>query len=313
MVVDADGHAWYSDFGSQFVGELDPKTGKVTDYPLPEFRKEQPKGTLDLELAPDGNLWVAMMYQAGLVQIDRKTKEITAYPYPKEWLSYNTQTSMVSPQYSNVDGKVWSNNQETRENYRLDVTTGKYENLGISKDPRGKQVSGYGMPTDHDNNVFMLEFGGTSIGRRNAKTGEVTIWLDADRRLAAAPRPLRRAEPAVVRRIRHRTASACSIRRPTRSPNGRCRPSGTLPMTWSRPRTAKVWTGSMHTDLVTRLDPKTGNMVEYLLPRSTNIRRVVRRGNRPAAGALGRQQPRRLDRAGRAAGLTSCRSSSASR
>src|SRR6516162_5618898 len=29
VIVDADGHAWYSDFGNQFVGELDPKTGKV--------------------------------------------------------------------------------------------------------------------------------------------------------------------------------------------------------------------------------------------------------------------------------------------
>src|SRR5580700_6456981 len=29
VIVDADGHAWYSDFGSQFVGELDPKTGTV--------------------------------------------------------------------------------------------------------------------------------------------------------------------------------------------------------------------------------------------------------------------------------------------
>ena len=40
------------------VGELDPKTGKVTDYALPALRKDQPKGTLDLELDPNGNLWV---------------------------------------------------------------------------------------------------------------------------------------------------------------------------------------------------------------------------------------------------------------
>ena len=32
VIVDTDGHAWYSDFGNQFVGELDPTTGKVTDY-----------------------------------------------------------------------------------------------------------------------------------------------------------------------------------------------------------------------------------------------------------------------------------------
>ena len=37
---------------------------------------------------------------------------------------------------------------------------------------------------------------------------------------------------------------------------------------------AQVWTGSMLNDRVVRLDPKTDEIVEYLLPRSTNIRRV---------------------------------------
>ena len=38
VVVDPDGHAWYSDFGNQMVGELDPKTGKVTDHALSLLR-----------------------------------------------------------------------------------------------------------------------------------------------------------------------------------------------------------------------------------------------------------------------------------
>src|SRR5262245_23679358 len=176
VIVDADGKAWYSDFGSQFVGELDPKTGKVAEYAIPVLRPEQPKGSLDIEFDSSGNVWLALMYQAGVAKIDRKTKQVSMYPYPKEWLNFSTQTSMVSPTYSHVDGKVWANNQETRENYRLDVATGKYENLGISKDPRGKNISGYGMPTDKNNNVFMLEFGGAAIGKRDAKTGEITIW-----------------------------------------------------------------------------------------------------------------------------------------
>jgi virginiamycin B lyase len=45
-----------------------------------------------------------------------------------------------------------------------------------SKDPRGKQISAYGMPTDYQNNVYQLEFGGTSIGVRDAKTGMATIY-----------------------------------------------------------------------------------------------------------------------------------------
>ncbi|HEX4192607.1 MAG TPA: two-component regulator propeller domain-containing protein, partial [Stellaceae bacterium] len=36
----------------------------------------------------------------------------------------------------------------------------------------------------------------------------------------------------------------------------------------------EIWTGSMLTDRIDRLNPKTGEWVQYLLPRSTNIRRM---------------------------------------
>ena len=39
VVVTADGKAWYSDFGSQFVGELNPQTGQVTEYEVPVIRQ----------------------------------------------------------------------------------------------------------------------------------------------------------------------------------------------------------------------------------------------------------------------------------
>ena len=49
---------------------------------------------------------------------------------------------------------------------------------------------------------------------------------------------------------------------------------------WSSPydvmidKNDEAWTGSMITDQVTRVDTKTGQSVDYLLPRTTNIRRV---------------------------------------
>src|SRR5690242_16512456 len=73
VVVDKDGQVWYSDFGAQFVGVMDPKTGKTKDIAIPVVRPEQPKGGLDLEFDPDGNIWLAMMYQAAISKIDRKT------------------------------------------------------------------------------------------------------------------------------------------------------------------------------------------------------------------------------------------------
>jgi streptogramin lyase len=48
-------------------------------------------------------------------------------------------------------------------------------------------------------------------------------------------------------------------------------------------KNGEIWTGSMLDDRVARLDPKTDNITEYQLPRTTNIRRVFvdDRGERP--------------------------------
>src|SRR5437879_3760902 len=35
VMLDRKGNVWYSDFGQMFLGEMDPKTGKVTQYPIP--------------------------------------------------------------------------------------------------------------------------------------------------------------------------------------------------------------------------------------------------------------------------------------
>ena len=273
VVVDADGKAWYSDFGAMFVGELDPKTGKVTDHALPVLREEQPKGTLDLELDPSGNIWISLMYQAGVARIDPKSKDLKVYPYSKEWIPVTAQTSMVSPNFSNVDGKVWANNQETREHFRLDIATGQWENLGRAIDPRGKFISAYGMPVDRDNNLFLMEFSGTNIGRRDAKTGLVTIWLTP----TPGSRP-RRGHVDEQNRMWFSEYGASAIA--MFDPKTDKIKEWVTPTKWDNPydvvpaKNGEVWTGSMHTDLVTRLDPKTDTMVQYLLPRNTNIRRV---------------------------------------
>ena len=82
-----------------------------------------------------------------------------------------------------------------------------------------------------------------------------------------------------------------------------------LPTPWTGPyyptvdRNGDIWTGGMTTDRVTRLDPKTGEAVEYFLPKDTNIRRVFVDNTTTPVDVLDRQQPRRLDRQGRTAGL----------
>jgi len=284
VAVDADGRAWYSDFGNQFVGVLDPKTGAVKDIPIPVLKPEQPKGGLDLEFDPQGNVWLSMMYQAGVSRIDRKTHDVKAYPFPKEWQTASTQASMVSPQHSDVDGKVWSNNQEDHYGYRLDVATGQWENFGQAKDPAGRQIRAYGMPTDLQNNVYQLGFSSTHIGLRKANEGGlVRIWATP----TAGSKP-RRGRVDEQNRLWFAEYGANAIG--MFDPKTETIKEWKLPTPWSAPydvvftKRGEVWTGSMLNDQVARLDTKTGEVVEYLLPRSTNIRRVFvdDSGPRPA-------------------------------
>src|SRR6516165_1878360 len=37
VIVDAQGMVWYSDFGELFISKFDPKTLKLTEYPVKEF------------------------------------------------------------------------------------------------------------------------------------------------------------------------------------------------------------------------------------------------------------------------------------
>ena len=74
VIVDADGMAWYSSFGEPNMGQLDPRTGRVTEYPLPELKPGFPTGSLGLRSDRDGNLWLGMMYQGGSRGLTSKTE-----------------------------------------------------------------------------------------------------------------------------------------------------------------------------------------------------------------------------------------------
>jgi streptogramin lyase len=274
VIVDPDGHAWYSDFGHQFVGELDPKTGKVTDYALPLLRDDQPRGALDMEFDPDGNIWVGLSYQAGAVKLDRKTKEVKSYPLPAEWANITTQTNMVTPTHMYVDNKVWMTDTETHNLYRLDLKTGEWENKGEATSADGKKISGYGLPTDQFNNVYMFSFGDTRIGTTDAKTNATQIWATPTPR--SRPRRGRLDDQGRVWFAEY-AGNAIGMFDPTTQKIQEYK----VPTPWSAPYDvvptkggAEVWTGSMMSDQVARLDTKSGQVTEYLLPHTTNIRRV---------------------------------------
>ena len=180
VVVDSDGIIWFSHFGEQFLGKMDPKTGQVWEYPIPLIKAGFPIGTLDLKTDKAGNLWVGMMYQGGVARFDKKTETFKVWPIPKEWQTDAAQSGHLDPSATHIDGKVWVKNSDRSQILRLDPETGQWENLGSFSDPaNGKRLGVYGIPADRDNNLYLLDFSSSNVGRIDAKTGQFTIYSGA--------------------------------------------------------------------------------------------------------------------------------------
>src|ERR1700692_3377637 len=56
-LLDPAGNVWFTDFQHQFISKLDPKTGKVTRYPVPVSKPEFPTGGIMITMDKDGNIW----------------------------------------------------------------------------------------------------------------------------------------------------------------------------------------------------------------------------------------------------------------
>jgi len=274
VIVDRDGMVWYSDFGAMFLGRLDPKTGKVTEYPIPTIKEGFPVGTLDLETDRDGNLWVGLMYQGGVAKLDRTTGKVQTWSVPKEWQTDATQQSFVSPTFSHVDGKVWVKNSDRAQILRLDPATSTWENFGTFTDPATKRTIGsYGINADHNNNLYMLDFNAENIGILDGATKKLEIL----RTTISNSRP-RRGSVDAQNRLWFAEYDGNAIG--MLDPKTRQIKEWPVPTPWSNPydvvidKNGEAWTGSMMSDRIVRFETKTGRFTEYLLPNPTNIRRV---------------------------------------
>jgi virginiamycin B lyase len=274
VIVDNAGVAWYSSFGEPFLGRLDPKTGKVTEFPLPELKRDFPTGSLGLRSDPAGNLWLGMMYQGGIAKFDPKTEKLQTWSLPAAVNIDAAQVNMVSPQRSDVDGKVWTQNNGFAGIHRLDLASGAIETFQPFRDaPKGEAHNIYDVIPDSKNNAYFTDFRHHHIGRIDAKTGAIKLYPAPTK--ASAPR---RGTMDANDRLWFAEYRANRVAMfDTRSEEFKEWPMATP---WTAPydvvldKNGEAWTGSMSTDRVVRLDPASGATVEYLLPRETNIRRV---------------------------------------
>jgi virginiamycin B lyase len=273
-IVDSQGMVWFSNFGEQSLGRLDPRTGKVTEYPVPELKRGSPVGALSLRFDADENLWLGMMFQGGIAKFDRNTQTFQTWSVPPDFNKDMTQINMASPQRSTVDGKVWTQNNGFAIIHRLDLASGKFETFEPFKGAKeGETHNIYDVVPDSRNNAYFTDFAREHIGRIDARTGKITLYPTPTPHSAPRRGQMDAQDRLWFGEYRGNRIGLFDTKTERFQ-------EWEPPSAWSAPydvaldKNGEAWTGSMANDRVLRLDPKSGQMTEYLLPRSTNIRRV---------------------------------------
>ena len=277
-LLDKAGNVWFSDFQHQFISKLDPKTGKVTRYPVPVSKPGFPTGGIMITMDKDGNVWEGMMGQAQVAMLDTKTEKVSIYLAP-DWDKGDTRVTMIDALHSSVDGKLWTKTNggpepdHANKLYQFDLATKKFHEV---LPPAGKRdIAAYGLVTDLDNNVYSLDNNPAQrqIWRTDAKTGE-TMYVD----LLAGVGGARRGHIDSQNRLWFSQFHANRYARyDAKSHNVTV---WDVPVPYGGAYDVQfddakyAWGADMSTDLVQRLNVETGEWSSYLLPTSINTRHI---------------------------------------
>jgi len=270
--IDARGMVWYGDFGAQVLGRLDPKTGKATEYQIPITKPGAPTGSLMIQFDKAGGIWVGNMMQGSLVKFDTKTEKFQSWGSPTFQDRDEARIAMVVPEATQVDGKVWIGGDSE---YQVDIATGKWTTVDYLKgQPTGAKDHGsYGVAADSKNNFYGMELNADYIIKVDAKTlipsyfktptpnsGPRRGHFDSQDRLWFAEN---RGQNIGMFDPKTGKIQEWKVQTPYSTPYDAVFDESTY-----------AWTGGMGNDHVTRLNTKTDEMIDYLLPSKTNIRRV---------------------------------------
>ena len=285
-LLDKVGNVWFSDFQHHFISKLDPRTGKVTRYPVPLSKPGFPTGSLMITMDKDGNIWEAMMGQAQIAKLDMKTENVSIYLAP-DWDKRDTRFTMIDALHSNVDGKLWTKTNggpdagHPNKLYQFDLATEKFNEV---LPPAGKRdIAAYGLVTDLDNNVYGLDNNPDQrqIWRTNAKTGETT-YIDLPLGVGGG----RRGHIDSQNRLWFSQFHA--NRYAVYDPKTGNVAAWEVPVPYAGAYDVQfddatyAWGADMSTDLVQRLNVETGEWSSYLLPTSINTRHIdVQKSSNP--------------------------------
>ena len=276
-VFDAQGNVWYSDFNSQYFGKLDPKTGKVVEYSVPQARLGQiAQGGLQIDVDKEGRIYYGNMSQMQIVRFDPKTEKMETFKVPVSESEFGDgHLTMIDPAQQHLDGFLWMNvafaTGEAGGTWHVNLVTNTWTRMTYP--PGSPRAQAYDVVADSKNNMYGMQMNNDKLWFTDGKTLQ-TVWYDFPTKGSGCRRGHIDPQDRVWCGKFNGNALAMF------DPKTKKITEWNVPTPWTRPYDAQfddkayLWGAGMDNDLAVRLNFQTGEFTEYLLPHETNVRHV---------------------------------------
>ena len=259
--IDSKGNVWYTDESAQLLGKFDTKTGTFTEYAMPPVPEGTIPGTRDVIVDHDDKIWFPLRVASSrsqLVRFDPDTEEVTFVE------DVNAQFIELAP-----DGRIWAGfTRVDPETMKADATF-SYQDSVV---PRGSVAYASNSRVDSQGNVWQATNGGPGgvIGI-NGETGEVS-W-DPVEGLSARRGKIDSEDRLWYGEYLNDKIFMFDTR--TKEVRRWDLPQYSTPYTASTPdRNGYVYAPSNMSERLLRLDPRTGEVIEYQMPTEFDTKKI---------------------------------------
>jgi streptogramin lyase len=264
--LDSGGTVWYTDESRMFFGKMNPKTGKFTEYALPPVPPGNLPGARDIQVDRDDNIWFPRRIANAaivLTKFNPKTEEVSTIE------GVGTQFMALGP-----EGKIWAGwTRVDPKTMKVEATYGWEKSPNIPPGPHRQYVDL--TVVNSKGNPYAPDIGGSYIIGIDAKTGEARFWQVPTPR--SSPR---RGRMDSQDRYWFAEYTGDKIGMfDTRTEKFQEWPmlrKYTTPYAVSAPdKNGYVYATSNMSERLIRLDPKTGEIVEYQMPTEFDSKKIA--------------------------------------
>ena len=250
-----DGSIWWTGMWASLVGQLDPVTGNMKEYPLPP--EARPHSIVPDE---DGFIWYTGNSNGTIGKLDPATGDITEYPTK----AGDPHTAVFHP-----NGNLYFTSQRAAMLGRLNPVTGELKEIPTEPRP-------YGIIVAQDETVWIAYNGTNKLGAMDPESMEVQYYSVSD-------------PDTRIRRLGIDSKGVIWFVNSSKGRIGRLDPATGEIKEWDSPSgprshpyslaviNDKIWynESAMRPDALVRFDPETESFQSWAVPSGVGIIRHV--------------------------------------